>query len=359
MAAPANAHGGAGAGGAAAVAAVDAAAAPAAAAASEGSVAEVLTFNDASSFDKLTDCGTMDLPMGPIELHVFKKEPTPELIERFKTSLAEKDGLLKEYITYFPDDKSLLYMGAPVSVPVCTLPAGSILHRFDKGGAVEPSKNVPIFFGNKSSVSFYSGKKNAAEINATRSSYRLKRPARLLHINTESLPRIEQLQLTPEEAEFMQVYYRLGNVQNSQGQYVKIPLITPALPYGTIAEIRRSARDKSFNRRFAEIVCRLGFDGWVIKTLNADKQEGVIQITGGIPQLRSPDGTVVTMDKLATLSREQGLAARAIAPLKGNLSAMPPEIVICRWDVFMDRIAGGGRSRRLRSSRRRQSRRRY
>lgn len=342
MAAPANAHGGAGAGGAAAAPAAD-----------------VLTFNDATSFDKLTDCETMDLPMGPIELHVFKKEPSAELIERFKSSLAEKHEISKEYMNYLPEEKSLVYMGAPLSIPVCTLPAGSILHRFDRGGAVEPSKNVPIFFGNKTSVSFYSGKKNAAEINATRSSYRLKRPARLLHINAESLPLIEQLQLTADEAEFIPVYYRMGFVANSEGKDVETPILLPAAPYGTIAEIRSQVRDKTFNRRFAEIVCRLGFDGWVIKPLNPDKKQGALQITGGIHQLRSPDGTVVTMDKLATLSREQGIAARFIAPLRGNISVMPPEIVICRWDVFMDRIAGGGRSRRLRSSRRRQSRRRY
>ena len=342
MAAPAEPNGGAG-----------------TAAGTAETAAEVLTFNDTSSFGKLVDGETMDLPMGPIELHVFKQDPTPELIERFKSSLADKHTILKEYMTYFPDDKSLLYMGAPVSIPVCVLPPGSILHRFDKEGATDPSKNVPIFFGNKASVSFYSGKKTAAEINATRSSYRLKRPARLLHINAESLPLIEQLQLTAEESEFMPIYYRIGYVANSKGDNVETPILLPAAPYGTITEIHGDGRLKSLNRKFAEIVCRLGFDGWVIKPLNPDKKEGVLQISGGIQQVLAPNGTVVTLDKLATLPLDQRAQARIVAPLNGKVSAMPPEIVICRWDVFMDRIAGGASSRR-RSSRRgakRQSRR--
>lgn len=325
-------------------------------AAAPAPAANVLTFNDASSFDKLTDCRLEEFPSGPIALHEFKKDPSPDLVESFKPKLAEMHGIpaeLVKHIQYVPELRTIVFMDAPVPIPVCILPAGSILHRFDKEGAHDPSKEVPIFFGNKASVSFYSGKKTPEEINATRSSYRLKRPARLLHINAEAMKRFAELSITPEEAEFFEVYYRHGFVRNSKGENVETPIILPATPYGTIAEMRSQTREKTFNRRFAEIVCRLGFDGWVIKQLNPDKQEGVIQITCGTPQLRSPDGTVVTIDKLGTLSREQGTQARLIAPLDGNLSPMPPEIVICRWDVFMDRVKGGSRRRRHASSHRR------
>ena len=347
MAAPAEVHGGAGGG------AGDAAAAAA---------ANIATFNDASSFRKLTDGRYLQLPRKdqidiytieddefPVDENTNNPSPEPEFLDRLKRellSMPELNSLKIEDIDYNPVTKTLY--SDKVSMPICMLPEGSIIHRFDKEGAVDPSKNVPIFFGNKTSVSFYSGKKSAGEINTTRSSYRIKRAARLLHMNTESLSTFIQLQLTPEEEEFFQDYSRLGTVRNSANEPVEIPILLPATPYGTLAEIKSQAREKTFNRRFAEIVCRLGFDGWVIKPLDPDTQEGVLQITGGIHQLRSPDGTIVTPDTLATLSREQGIAARFIAPLRGNVSPMPPEIVICRWDIFMDRIAGGGGSRRRR-----------
>ena len=326
--------------------------------------AAALAFNDASSFDKLTDCTMVQFPsktsfdLYTIEDDQFGSEnpetPSSRFLREFKRAIViEVPGIHMKDIDYDPARKTL-YTNK-VSFPICTLPEGSIIHRFDKEGAKDPSKNVPIFFGNKKSVSFYSGKKSDDEINATRSSYRIKRPVRLLHMNAESIGKIQQLDITLEEMEFIQVYFRMGYVANSAGKNVETPLIVPAMPYGTIAEIRSQTYEKTFNRRFAEIVCRLGFDGWVIKGLNPDKEEGVLQITGGAPQLRSPDGTpdgkVVTVDKIGTLSPEQGAEARFIAPLRGNISPMLPEIVICRWDVFMDRIKGGGRKHKSRRAR--------
>ncbi len=322
--------------------------------------AEALTFNDASSFDKLTDYTIVQFPSkASLDLYTIEDDqfgsenpdtPSPKFLREFKRALvSEVPGLHMKDIDYDPARKTL-YTNK-VSFPICILPEGSIIHRFDKEGAKDPSKNVPIFFGNLKGVSFYSGKKSDAEINTTRSSYRIKRPVRLLHINAESIGKIQQLDITPEEMEFIRVYFRMGYVANSAGKNVETPLIVPAMPYGTIAEIRSQTFEKTFNRRFAEIVCRLGFDGWVIKGLNPDKEEGVIQITGGTPQLQSPDGKVVTIDKIGTLSPEQGAEARFIAPLRGNLSPMLPEIVICRWDVFMDRIKGGGSRRRRHKSR--------
>ncbi len=324
------------------------------AAPAEGGSANVLTFNDASSFDKLKDCRVEEFPSGPIALHRFKKDPPPELVDSFKPKLAEKHGIpaeLVKYIQYVPELKTIVFMDAPVPIPTCTLPEGSILHRFDKEGARDPSKEVPIFFGNKASVSFYSGKKSPEEINATRSSYRLKRPARLLHMNAEALKRFAELRITPGEADFFEVYYRHAFVKNSKGKDIETPLILPAIPYGTIAEIRNTPEGhmKTFNRRFAEIVCGLGFDGWVVKPLNPDKHEGVMQITGGKPRIQKPNGEVITIDKIGSLTPAEAEGARFITPLDGQISIMPPEIVICRWDVFMDRIKGGQRKSRRRA----------
>ena len=282
--------------------------------------ANVLTFNDTSSFDKLTDCRLEEFPSGPVALHEFKKDPTPDLVESLKPKLAEKHGIpaeLVKHIQYVPELKTIVFTDAPVPIPVCILPAGSMLHRFDKEGAHDPSKEVPIFFGNKASVSFYSGKKTPEEINATRSSYRLKRPARLLHINAEAMKRFAELSITPEEAEFFEVYYRPGFVRNSKGENVETPIILPATPYGTIAEMRSQTREKTFNRRFAEIVCRLGFDGWIVLPYNPHKGEGLLQYS----------------------------------IMRNELSEYTPELMVCNWTTKMEPVKRGGRFTRKQKKR--------
>lgn len=316
------------------------------------SAANVLTFNDASSFDKLTDCHDDTLPMTYIPLHTFRKHPTDDLLDRFKTKLADDHNLKKEFMIYDRETKELYTENEPISVPVCILPAGSIIHRYDKEGAHDPSKNVPIFFGNKTSVKFYSGKSKPEEINATRTSFRLVRPARLFHMNMNSLEKLIRAKLDDEELEFI-LNYRM-----------KDGVILPALPYGTVREIGSATRQKAFNRRFAELICRLGFDGYVVKPFSIEKRQGMIQLTGGTPQIRLPNDDVITLPEFQAMSDAEKEArnvaeGRFIAPLSGKLSVMPPEIVICKWDAFMERIHGGGKSRRRRTNLRRKSRRRH
>jgi hypothetical protein len=303
-----------------------------------------IAFNDATAFDKLNCEESRQMQIVLYEIN----EDEVDKVEPIKIELAKELGFRVEDINYDPDTRRFF---KEISMPICTLPVGSEIHRYDKEGAVDPyisksNETVPIFFGNKSSVLFYSGKTTEAEINATRSSYRLKRPARLLHINTYAMKHFLNL-LTPEDAVFFNDYCRIAKFPNSNGTLVEMPLIVPAEPYGTVAEIRKQDKDKRkpFNRRFAEIICNLGFDGWIVKPFNPDRQEGVAQITHGAKRLRLPDDTVVFENKEA-LKIPNILQARYIAPLEGRISPMPPEIVICRWDVFMDRIKGGSRRRR-------------
>jgi hypothetical protein len=313
------------------------------------------TFENASSFSRL-ETAAKQLPRSErIDLYTIQddqfgaenaKKPSSAFLDMFKRELIavpEYASLKLQDIDYDPDKKTLY--SDKVSLPICILPEGSIIHRFDKEGARDPSTNVPIFFGNRTSVKFYSGKAENAEVNATRSSYRVKRPVQLLHINTESMGVFLQLQLTPEEIDFFEVFCRMGKTH---------PILLPALPYGTVKEIvlgiRAGRPEKTLNRRFAEIVCRLGFDGWVVKPYNPDTNEGVLQITCGINQVQAADGTIVTLDAIKTLTEAQAETAHYISPKDGHLTPMPPELVLCRWDIFMDRVKGGGTRRRRRQS---------
>ena len=310
--------------------------------------ADILTFNDSTSFEHLIDCHEDTLPMALIALHTFKKPPPDALLETFKTKFAKEHILNKEFMDYDMETNTLYTVNEPFNVPVCMLPAGSIIHRYDKEGARDPSKNVPIFFGNKQSVKHYSGKSKPEEINATRSSYRLVRPARLFHATMNSLRALKQAQLDDEEVEFFENYQLEG-------------AIVPAVPYGTLREMAAGTRPKAFNRRFAELICRLGFDGYVVKPFNVEKRQGLIQLTGGIPQIRLPNGDVITLPTYKAMSAAEKEArnvaeGRFIAPLSDTFSHMPPEIVLCKWDAFTERVHGGGAGypfRRKRQTRRR------
>jgi hypothetical protein len=314
-------------------------------------------FENASSFGKLENA-MKQLPRPErIDLYTIEddqfgaenvKNPSSAFLDMFKRELIavpEYASLKIQDIDYDKDKKTLY--SDKVSLPICILPEGSIIHRFDKEGARDPSRNVPSFFGNRTSIKFYSGKAENAEVNATRSSYRVKRSVQLLHINTESMGVFLQLQVTPEEKDFFRLFCRMGKTH---------PILLPSLPYGTVKEIvlgiRAGHHEKTLNRRFAEIVCRLGFDGWVVKPYNSETNEGVLQIVGGINQVRAADGTIVTLDAIKTLTPHQAETARIIPPKDGRLQPMPPELVLCRWDVFMDRVKGGGTRRRRRQSRR-------
>lgn len=292
--------------------------------------------------------------------------------------------------------------GENVSLPTCILPSGSTLHRFDKeGGSKEHHKEVPLFVGNKASIAFYSGKKDHANINALRSSYITRRPARLFDMNRESLPLIASVLTDHEDRVFFENYF----IQDAS----KNPIIVPAMPYGMLGELRAKASleerdkeklkelgdysfyDKTWNRRFAEIICSLGFDGWVIKPWGPTKGHGVLQLTGGDRtqlriQLPSGEEIAPILEELAggisLLSNEQAVIrqitrkvltsesteeeimdaiqfamivvsqSHLLPPEDAIKSEMPPEIVICRWEEIMDKMKGGARRHQTRRNKR-------
>jgi hypothetical protein len=298
-----------------------------------GAPPAALTFDDPKSYNELKRGDPLQLPLKAniniIESSDITKlfgntEPPEEFIMGLKAAAAEDHGLTSDHFVYDATTKLIKTAeGKMINLPTCILPERSTLHRFDKEGeSQEHSKEVPIFLGNKTSFAFYTGKKDPANINALRSSYTTTRPARLFDMNTESLKKIQFLDITKEERNFFNRFFR--EIETEDGI---ISFIIPAQFYGSeeekVAKLEQKKRGekgvffKTWNRHFAEIICRLGFDGWVVKPWN-----------------------------------EEGQGIQEYSVLFNILKPMPPEIVICRWADVMEKIKGGARRRQTRRGKR-------
>jgi hypothetical protein len=199
-------------------------------------------------------------------------------------TFAEKEKFFE--LASGPNDES--------GLPTISLPVGAELYRADSGGAKEPGADVPAFFTNRGSTRAY--RRGAA---GTLSSYVVKKEARLFDMNFNSLGKLGTL-LDKDDIKVLIHYYNIKEL------YVNPSGFTPA----DLAAYRanRSKYPNYLNRRMAEIVCRLGFDGWVVKPFDPKRRSGLIQISHYI------DG----------------------GALKTREVAYTPEIMLCKWKDIMD-----------------------
>jgi hypothetical protein len=212
------------------------------------------------------------------------------------------------YFTFTPGEPVRIEkMGRTFEVPTLVVPVGSIVYRADAGGAKAPADVVPAFFSNDTSITVY---KRGNEANVSK--YRVTRDMRLFVMTVQSLKTIFAFhpELTAEDKEYMKLYL------SKQAEGAVMPIYpTP---------------DRYLNRTIANIICRLGVDGWIVQPYDAEKKTGM---------------------KNYSMAREKVLKTEPILPYK-------PEIMVCRWTDCMERIVEGGRKKLTRRNRTRRQLRR-
>ncbi len=199
-----------------------------------------------------------------------------------------------------------------IEYPIIVLPVGTVLHRADRTGATSPSDAVPAFFGNRKSIQVYAGTKGDAAF----SSYKVIKPLRLFDMNLNSLKDlIFHPDMSDDDKKLLMSYYQ-----------VEKGFVLPTMI--TSKENIMGPHPDYMNRKVARMLCRLGFDGWIVKPFSIEKRQGLVQYV---------------------LSRKEK------APYM-------PEVMVCRWSEHMERLpeaVKGGRVRTRKLLRkRRQTRRR-
>ncbi len=199
-------------------------------------------------------------------------------------------------------------------LPTIEIPANTVFHRADWEGVRLPSTDVPAFFGNRESINVYTRGKG----NSVISSYRVKSPLVLFNMNPVSLILLSKLpQLTDEEKQYMKQYF----VREGDLAYV-IPTIP--FPSETLLKNYKEKKERGeevyipyLNRMIAGILCRLGFDGWIVLPYNPRKGEGLLQYS----------------------------------IVRNDLSEYTPELMVCNWATKMEPVKRGGRFTRKQKKR--------
>ncbi len=224
-------------------------------------------------------------------------------------------------------------------LPTVLLPVGAVVYRADHAGAKEPSGDVPAFFTNVNSTRAYTrGAKG------TKSSYVVKKEARLFHMNLNSLMALARhVASTGGETEVFDRYLAM-----TEDEYGERFFVNPSDFLETnLKEYQEGkvSHPNYLNRRLAQIVCSLGFDGWVVKPFDMEKKTGLEQLSKAFAmKIAEARGEV---DQLVpAYQAEKDPAKRAellekIRPLLELASEVPivsytPEIMLCSWKTHMD-----------------------
>jgi hypothetical protein len=223
--------------------------------------------------------------------------------------------------------------GISEGLPVVDLPIGTEFFRADRDGAKSPNSSVPAFFTDKNTVVPYTkpfpGKLNLGE--TTISAYRVKKSARLLHITLNSVGKIfDHPKITEDDIEVLSQWLLVGKM---------LPYLYPSGFTETNLRNYQTGRTTFpmyLNRRVAEIICKLGFDGWIVKPFNPEKRTGIFQVSViKVKQLQTllgkkqPELLELPIDTLIHLFLED-LEQQITVPY-------PPEIMLCKWETIMER----------------------
>jgi hypothetical protein len=198
-------------------------------------------------------------------------------------------------------------------LPTIEIPVNTIFHRADWEGIKLPSTNVPAFFGNRESINIYTRGKG----NSVVSSYRTKTPLVLFNMNPISLIWLSKIpQLTEDEKNYMKQYFiREG----------ELAFVIPTIPFPSEALQQNYKQKKErgeeaylpyLNRLIAGILCRLGFDGWIVRPYNPEKGDGLLQYS----------------------------------MVRNEVFPYSPEIMVCNWNTKMEAVKRGGRFTRKQKS---------
>jgi len=178
---------------------------------------------------------------------------------------------------------------------VVTLMEGLQMFRGDHKGKKIPSGKVPVFFADAMSAYIYT-RGDSKKLSA----YVIKRAPKLFVLSYKSILKlIEEAHLEDDERAALEQFFQVDLQQ-------KIPFIVPV---GFLKkEDAMEEHPLYLNRRILNIVCRLGYDGWIAM----------------------PD-TLIQRNMDTKYYQETG-------QLRFKLNPYNPEIAICNWATFMDAV---------------------
>jgi len=224
-------------------------------------------------------------------------------------------------------------------LPTVVLPVGAVVYRADHGGAKEPSGDVPAFFTNVNSTRAYTrGAKG------TKSSYVVKKEARLFHMNLNSLMALARhVASTGGDTEVFDHYLAM-----TEDEYGERFFVNPSdFLEANLKEWqeKKVAHPNYLNRRLAQIVCSLGFDGWVVKPFDVEKKTGLEQLSKvlalEIEKARAQADKILPVYQAEKDPAKKAVLREALATLLPLASKVPivsytPEIMLCSWKTHMD-----------------------
>jgi len=151
-------------------------------------------------------------------------------------------------------------------VDVVELPAGSTLYRTDPPGRETPPPSLELFLGDKQMVGEFYGSKGSEP--RTLSAYTTTAPANLMVL---TLANLKSLATGPDRSFVTEWYldYRtrlpprifetMAGEMAALAKQPEIPIVVPAKPLPKTSEYANYT-----NRELARIVCKRGFDGWIV-----------------------------------------------------------------------------------------------
>ena len=149
---------------------------------------------------------------------------------------------------------------------VVVLPSGSTLYRTDRPGQESPPPSLELFLGDRQMVTEFYG--NEGSEGRTLSSYTTTTPTKLMVFTLANLTAlatggefsfINEWYLAPREHLPPSVFERMQGPLADLGKQAETPIVIPAksLP-------KTSGYTNYTNRELARIVCKRGFDGWIV-----------------------------------------------------------------------------------------------
>ena len=133
-----------------------------------------------------------------------------------------------------------------------TISAGSTIFRGDHTVKKIPSGRYPVFFGDKKSALIYT--RGAPE---KLSSYTVKREPNLFQLSYTNIASLmDDPRLNADESAALDMY--LNITEDEDG--TPLPYI---IPVAFLKGKENQAANLYLNRRILNLVCRLGFDGWI------------------------------------------------------------------------------------------------
>jgi hypothetical protein len=185
---------------------------------------------------------------------------------------------------------------AELPLNTLTLNIDLVIYRGDHTEKKVPSGRHPVFFGDKQSAMIYT--RGASE---KLSSYIIVNQPNLFHLSYANLLALSECEeLTGDELAALEMYLQIG--ETSEGE--SFPYI---IPVGYLKGKENMEAKLYLNRRILNMVCRLGYDGW-------------IALPGEIIQRN-----------LVSFNKETG-------EVKYKFNNYNPEVAICHWDQFLTPI---------------------